>query len=59
MHRSAAPHVTADSACILQAPYKMPEGGDQTVASDLRAAFEDAFLEHRVSCILGSQMQMA
>jgi hypothetical protein len=33
----------------IASTFNMPEQGDQPVASDLRAAFEDVFLQHRVS----------
>ncbi|KAF6263717.1 Metallo-dependent phosphatase-like protein [Scenedesmus sp. NREL 46B-D3] len=33
----------------IASTFRMPEWGDQTVAADLRAAFEDAFVEHKAS----------
>jgi hypothetical protein len=48
--RSVTPWVVVGGhrPMYIASTFKMPEWGDQTVASDLRAAFEDAFLAHRV-----------
>jgi hypothetical protein len=50
--RSVTPWVVVGGhrPMYIASTFKMPEWGDQTVAEDLRAAFEDAFVEHRVSC---------